>query len=283
LCADGALTQVKARALTLVNAGCRRARDDCGMKRPYVRALQGVALSVASPLGWLLLRWLDDANLWLELVWRPGIYVYLLFGTAAAFAGFGWYVGRQEERHRENSLHDVLTRLYNVRYFWSRLEDEHGFAVRHRRPLALLIGDIDWFKKVNDKWGHAAGDRVLAAVAGALMRLRRRGDTIARIGGEEFGVILPDTDLREATEVAERLREAVAALRFDSGFRSAAPYSVTMSFGAVALPLDEPQTMQTLYERADAAMYAAKRAGRNRVATGGAAGRQPGLPSAHAA
>jgi diguanylate cyclase (GGDEF)-like protein len=242
-----------------------------------------MVLSIGSPLGWLLLRWLDGVNLWLELVWRPGIYLYLLFGTAAAFAGFGWYVGRQEERHRENSLHDVLTRLYNMRYFWRRLEDEHGFAVRHRRPLALLVGDIDWFKKVNDQWGHAAGDRVLAAVAAALMRLRRRGDTIARIGGEEFGVILPDTDLREAVEVAERLRAAVAALRFDAGFRSETPYAVTMSFGAVALPLDEPQTMQTLYERADAAMYAAKRAGRNRVATDGAAGGQQELARASAA
>lgn len=239
-----------------------------GMRRRYVRALQGLGLSLVSPLGWLLLRWLDGANLWLELAWRPGIYLYLLFGTAAAFVTFGWYVGRQEERHRENSLHDALTGLYNTRYFWQRLEDEHGFAVRHRRPLALLIGDIDWFKSVNDQWGHTAGDRVLATVADALMRLRRRGDTIARIGGEEFGVILPETGMAEAVHVAERLRGAVAALRFDAGFRGGDPYAVTMSFGAAVSPLEHPETFRALYERADQAMYAAKRAGRNRVGTG---------------
>lgn len=237
------------------------------MKKPVIRALQGLALSVGSPLGWLLLRWADGANPWLEVVWHPGIYGYLLIGTAIAFAGFGWYVGRQEELHRDNSLHDALTGLYNTRYFWQRLEDERAFAARHRRPLALLIGDIDWFKKVNDTWGHAAGDRVLAAVAAALMQLRRRGDTVARIGGEEFGVILPETELHEAVRVAERLRIAVAALRFDGGFRIE-PYSITLSVGAAVAGADERASARALYERADAAMYAAKRTGRNRVSTG---------------
>jgi diguanylate cyclase (GGDEF)-like protein len=232
-----------------------------------VRALQGLALSLASPLGWLLLRWLDGAHPWLELVWHPGVYVYLLLGTAAAFGSFGWYVGQQEARHRENSLHDALTGIYNTRYFRQRLDDERAFAARHDRPLALLVGDLDWFKKVNDTWGHVAGDRVLAAVAGAMMALRRRGDTIARIGGEEFGMILPETDLAEAVRVAERLREAVAALRFDAGFRGD-PYGVTISFGAAAMVAGETLTAEALYERADRAMYAAKQAGRNRVSTG---------------
>lgn len=249
------------------------------MKRPQVRALQGLALATASPLGWLLLRWLDGADPWLELVWHPGIYLYLGVGTALAFSAFGWYVGWQEGRHHENSLHDALTGLYNTRYFWQRLEDEHAFALRHGRPLALLIGDIDWFKRVNDTWGHAAGDQVLAAVAAALMQARRRGDTVARIGGEEFGVILPETDLAEAVRVAERLREAVAALRFDAGFRGP-PYAVTMSFGAVAAPAAAPQAIGTLYERADAAMYAAKQAGRNCVSTGAPPPAGPAVPLA---
>jgi diguanylate cyclase (GGDEF)-like protein len=232
-----------------------------------IRALQGVVLSLGSPLGWLLLRRLDDANLWLDLVWHPGIYLYLLVGTAAAFGGFGWYVGRQEELHRDNSLHDALTGLYNTRYFRQRLEDERAFAARHARPLALLIGDIDWFKKVNDTWGHAGGDRVLAAVAGALMQARRRGDTVARIGGEEFGVILPETGLAEALRAAERLRAAVAALRFDPG-AGREPHGVTLSIGVATAGAADDITASALYERADAAMYAAKRAGRNRVSTG---------------
>lgn len=240
------------------------------MKRPRFRALQGLALSLASPLGWLLLRWIDGAQPWLELLWHPGVYVYMLLGTAGVFGAFGWYVGRQEEQHRDNSLHDALTGLYNTRYFWQRFRDERAFAERHGRPLALLIGDIDWFKKVNDTWGHVAGDRVLVEVARALMELRRRGDTVARIGGEEFGVILPETDLPEAARVAERLRERIDALRFDAGFRGD-PYGVTMSFGAAAVAAGEALTAEALYDRADTAMYAAKRAGRNRVSPEAAA------------
>lgn len=244
------------------------------MNRPVVRALQGLALSVGSPLGWLLLRWLGGANPWLELAWRPGVYLYMLGGTAVAFAAFGAYVGRQEELHRVNSLHDAMTGLHNTRYFWQRLDEERAFAERHNRPLALVIGDIDWFKKVNDTWGHVAGNRVLAAVAAVLMELRRRGDTVARIGGEEFGVILPETSLSEAVHVAERLREAIAALRFDAGFRGK-PYGVTISFGAAAAGAGEFGTAAALFERADAAMYDAKRAGRNRVSASAPASMEP--------
>src|SRR5258707_343548 len=137
----------------------------CAMKRPVVRALQGLALSVGSPLGWLALQWYEGSHPLIELLWHPGIYVYMLVCTALAFAGFGWYLGWQEELFRDNSLHDALTGLYNPRYFWLRLGDEQAFAARHRRPLSLLIGDLDLFKRVNDTHGHAVGNRVLVAVA----------------------------------------------------------------------------------------------------------------------
>lgn len=232
------------------------------MRRPLVRALQGLALSAASPLGWLALRVLGGVDPALELTWNAGVYLYMLGGTALAFAGFGWYVGRQEELRLEESLHDDLTGLYNTRYFWQRLKEEQAFAVRHQRPLALLIGDIDLFKRVNDTWGHAVGDRVLAAVAGAMLECRRRGDTLARVGGEEFAVILPETDLAEARRVAERLREGVAALRFEPPGRMLA---VTLSFGAAVSMPAHPLAAGTLYEVADAAMYEAKQQGRDRV------------------
>ena len=236
------------------------------MKRPLMRALQGMALSVGSPLGWLALQWLDGADPWLDLVWHPGVYVYMLVGTAFAFSSFGWYVGWQEERLRENALHDPLTNLYNTRYFWGRFDDEIAFARRHHRPLSLLIGDLDFFKRVNDRHGHAAGDAVLRAVAGALMEARRRGDTVARVGGEEFAVILPETDVAEAAQVAERMRKAVAALRFEPEQLEALPFEITMSFGAVAG--DGPAlNARALFAAADAAMYRAKQAGRNRVET----------------
>ena len=232
------------------------------MRKPLVRALQGVALSAGSPLGWLIVRVLHGVDPWLELLSNAGVYVYMLLGTALAFAGFGGYVGVQEALRLEESLHDALTGLYNTRYFWRHLREELAFAARHQRPLALLIGDIDRFKRVNDTWGHAEGDRVLAAVAAALMERRRRGDTLARVGGEEFAVILPETDLAEAQQVAERLREGVAALRLGPQARTPA---VTMSFGAVASAPERPLAAGTLYELADAAMYEAKEQGRDRV------------------
>lgn len=234
------------------------------MKRYWVRALQGLALSVGSPLGWLLLQWLGGADPWLQLVWSPGIYLYLLLGTAFAFSSFGWYAGWQEEQFREHSLHDSLTGLYNRRYFWRRLGDELAFAHRHARPLSLLVGDLDLFKRVNDTYGHPVGDKVLAAVAGALMSLRRRGDTVARVGGEEFAVILPETDAAEARRVAERLREAVAGLSFEV-HGAAEAFTITMSFGSVTALPGDPMAADAVFNAADLAMYRAKQAGRNCV------------------
>jgi diguanylate cyclase (GGDEF)-like protein len=258
------LTQVKGAVADRVHAG----RVD----KPLLRMLQGLALSAGGPAGWLLLQALGGADPALELAERPGVYLYMLFGTALAFGAFGWYVGTQEQRYRERSLHDALTGLYNSRYFWERLEDECAFALRHDRPLALLIGDLDLFKNVNDNWGHAAGDRVLAAVAAALMQARRRGDTVARVGGEEFAVILPETALAEALAAAERLREAVGALRFEFGRPSARHVAITLSVGAAVSTTAQPLTAGSLYERADAAMYRAKQAGRDRVTAAGEPG-----------
>lgn len=237
------------------------------MNKALIRILQGLALSAGAPLGWLTLQALAGADPRAELLAHPGLYAYMLLGTALAFGGFGWYSGTAEQRYRECSLHDALTGLYNSRYFWARLEDERAFALRHDRPLALLIGDLDRFKDVNDRWGHAAGDRVLATVAAALMRVRRRGDTVARVGGEEFALILPETDRPEALRVAERLRETVGALRVESGRPGVAHIAVTLSVGAAVSTPAQPLAAGALYERADAAMYRAKQGGRNRVMT----------------
>jgi diguanylate cyclase (GGDEF)-like protein len=239
------------------------------MKASPLRALQGAVLAIGSPLGWLAIRMFDGADPLLELTWRGGVYLYMLVGTVTVFAAFGWYVGRQEEHHRETSLHDSVTGLYNARYFRRRLEEELAFAGRHARPLSLLMGDLDFFKRVNDVHGHAVGDEVLAGVGAAFMKLRRRGDTVARVGGEEFAVILPDTDLAEATHVAERLRKAVAALPF-SVASTGRHFVVTMSLGAVAAPLGRGISATELFEAADAAMYRAKGAGRNCVSAAAA-------------
>lgn len=130
-------------------------------------------------------------------------------------------------------------------------------AGRYRRPLALAVLDIDHFKAVNDRHGHAVGDRIIAGLGVTLATDKRAVDIAARWGGEEFVVLFPETPLDGAEVVAERLRASVEAASYAEGV------PVTVSIGiAVAAPDDEPSA---LFERADAALYAAKHGGRNRV------------------
>jgi diguanylate cyclase (GGDEF)-like protein len=160
---------------------------------------------------------------------------------------------------------DELTGLGNRRYFESAYRTEWQRAARTGVPLAVIMADIDFFKGYNDTYGHLAGDRCLAAVAGGLRAaVRRPGDSAARYGGEEFAVILPDTDEAGAAAVAELVRAQVAARKLEHA-GSPEHRVVTLSLGVAALvpgPATEPAD---LLAAADHALYAAKQAGRNRV------------------
>jgi len=137
-------------------------------------------------------------------------------------------------------------------------------AARHGTPLSLLMLDLDHFKTINDRYGHAAGDRVLRATAVAWQAQLRGGrDGLGRIGGEEFAMIIPEASLEQALVVAERLREVTSALRFDDIDPS---LRVSVSIGA-ALAHREGDTCDALFDRADAALYRAKQQGRDRVAS----------------
>jgi diguanylate cyclase (GGDEF)-like protein len=166
-------------------------------------------------------------------------------------------------RIRDRVDRDGLTGLPNRAAFDERLEVEARRFHRYRRPLALLVLDLDHFKAVNDTYGHPTGDAVLQRVADLLRASTRDPDFPARYGGEEMVVILPETMLRPATEVAERIRAAVEATRFDHEGRS---IDLTVSIGVSACPecVDDPAD---LLRAADGALYQAKRDGRNRVAT----------------
>lgn len=161
---------------------------------------------------------------------------------------------------REQATRDPLTGLANRRHFHAHLQRQFEAATR-QRPLALIVIDIDHFKAINDRHGHAGGDVVLKAVGAALARHLRKNDLPGRIGGEEFAVLLPQTELEEARQVADRLRLALDALRPRIGD---ADIAVTASFGVAAGSPADP-TSDALYARADAALYEAKRGGRNRV------------------
>lgn len=158
---------------------------------------------------------------------------------------------------------DPVTGLYNRHHLDTTLPAAIDSARAGNRPLALLMIDLDALKPFNDRWGHAAGDRVLRTVAEALQGSVRVTDTIARYGGDEIAVVMPDTDHATARALASRLVEVVAGTRI--GRAGDGPSGVTVSIGLAVLD-DRDVDARALLLRADDALYAAKRAGRNRVA-----------------
>jgi diguanylate cyclase (GGDEF)-like protein len=156
---------------------------------------------------------------------------------------------------------DPLTELCNRRHFIELTEKEMARAMRHHRPLALCIVDVDLFKPVNDRYGHISGDEVLRQIAAIARRYVRSDDVAARIGGEEFAVLLPECDAAAAYGFAERLRIAIAAAVFSPGGE---PQQITVSIGIAALS-PERDTRNRLMAAADSALYRAKKEGRNRV------------------
>lgn len=157
---------------------------------------------------------------------------------------------------------DALTGLPNRRKFEEQLQQEWLRVQRYRTPCALLMLDVDNFKRVNDQWGHAVGDTVLKTLGEQCVLLLRETDCIGRLGGEEFAILLPQSDLARAHDTAERVREALAAIVLPVGDKDVLQF--TVSIGCTALDISDKNSAQTM-ARADSAMYRAKSLGRNRV------------------
>jgi diguanylate cyclase (GGDEF)-like protein len=169
------------------------------------------------------------------------------------------------EKMSELVLTDPLTGLANRRHFDQTLASEWDRAMREKHPLGLLMIDIDHFKAFNDTHGHAAGDDCLKAVAQALRaHCARPGDLVCRWGGEEFAVILPGTDAAGAGHLARELVDVVRALGLEHGKSDVSP-CVTISAGSASVAQSNDGSTAALVEKADAALYAAKQAGRNRA------------------
>jgi diguanylate cyclase (GGDEF)-like protein len=169
---------------------------------------------------------------------------------------------RLREKLRSQSVRDPLTALYNRRYLDETLELELARGLRAKTPIAVIMLDIDHFKKFNDAFGHEAGDQVLKEVADVLATSMRRGDVAGRFGGEEFLLIMPGADLERAMSRADTMRETIGALDLAKGGQKLG--RVTASFGVAIFPVDG-ETSHALVQTADKALYAAKAAGRNRV------------------
>ncbi len=157
---------------------------------------------------------------------------------------------------------DGLTGLVVRRHLESRMEEEFRRAARYKTPLAYIMTDIDHFKKFNDTYGHQIGDLVLKEVATLVREVVRETDVAGRYGGEEFGVLLTETEPDGAMQFAERLRAAVESAVFES---EAGDLKVTISVGVCAIPANNPKSIAEMIKMADSALYVCKRNGRNRV------------------
>ncbi|WP_417068671.1 diguanylate cyclase [Niveibacterium terrae] len=162
----------------------------------------------------------------------------------------------------EQAIRDGLTGLYNRRHFFALAAREFGLAIRHTRPMSVLMIDLDHFKKINDRFGHAAGDHVLQSLAMQMGSALRQSDLLGRYGGEEFAALLTDTVELEARRIAERLRAEVATAHIHWGEHQ---LGCTLSLGIAHMDPDRDVSIEALIERADQALLRAKRSGRNRM------------------
>jgi diguanylate cyclase (GGDEF)-like protein/PAS domain S-box-containing protein len=204
----------------------------------------------------------DGSRIW---VWERGRGVEEEDGTVVLE---GIVLDISDRKTLENELEEMATRdpltgLFNRREMSRVLEEELDRARRYQRPMAVLWVDFDHFKDVNDTFGHAAGDSVLRSISRLLLGSVRSVDAIGRFGGEEFVIVLPEMDLEEAQDTAERLRRKVAEKPKPLGNGQEVP--LTISVGVAVYP-DHGQTAPTLCAAADKAMYLAKQRGRNCVA-----------------
>ena len=227
------------------------------------RVSQLVLLAVVSDVLFLLVELVAGLDPLSDFQQHPFLYLYMLLGTIAAFTVFGVVLGSREALLEEMAFRDSLTGLHNSRYLHARLREELASAKRDKRPTSLVLLDIDHFKKVNDQYGHPVGDQVIQFVGRIIQSVSREGEVTARVGGEEFALLLPNTSTREAAAAAERLRGVLgrASIRIGSGHRLA----VTVSAGVACANDDGGRDAAVLYRRADQALYRAKDQGRNRV------------------
>ncbi len=195
-----------------------------------------------------------------DAVRRPGDLIYVGVSSAIAFTIFGYVVGRQADRLAELSETDPLTGLANARRLFDSLETELARSRRYREPLALVLVDLDGLKRVNDHFGHHAGDEAIRGLAGVIRAQLRQTDVAARWGGDEFAVLAPSTSADAAVALAERIRASIPGQSDTwelSGSLGVATVDPTAGEDAV--------DSATLMRAADAALYEAKRTGRNKV------------------
>jgi diguanylate cyclase (GGDEF)-like protein len=233
----------------------------------FVGARTGHAFCLVSVVIWFAVNSdVERGSSWQVASWNIGLrlamflFVALLVGTARDLL--------ESERHR--SRIDELTGVLNARAFYEVMSRELERARRSRRPLSVAYIDLDDFKAMNDRYGHAAGDELLRTFARCAKETVRTLDTIARLGGDEFAILLPDTDGEGALGAIARFRERTSAI-------DGAP--IGYSVGVITCDDDRPTSVDSVIQRADTLMYTAKRLGKNRYVHARFADALDGLPS----
>ena len=221
----------------------------------YATRSIGLLVAALSGAGWV------TGEVFELIHGHPLIFIWNAFMRISVFLVLAYLLSSLRARLLEVSIQartDPLTGLYNRRHLYERAEGELQRARRHERPLTLISIDVDDFKTINDRYGHAVGDAVLCAVSDVLHQITRETDVAARTGGDEFVVLLPETNATAAHEVAEKLQNALRRRMGEIGRKA------TFSFGVVTFERP-PATMDEMFRLVDAQLYGAKHLGKDRM------------------
>ena len=223
-------------------------------RRPNIIVIMAVLGSMLTIMGYFLSP--ASGILFEVVVINRGLALFAIWSVAIV----SFIHLKELARLEPLATRDQLTNLFNRHYFSSEIVRQINFWRRHQQPLSILLLDVDYFKKVNDTYGHIAGDYALKTIAEICLKQVRDIDTIARVGGEEFAVLLPSTAVNGAMQMAERMRAAVQAYTFKY---EGLEFNITVSIGVTELT-DESWSITELLKAVDKMLYEAKRTGRNR-------------------
>jgi len=253
------------QSLTVVVAVLQKRKENPGIGQYFLVTgfLVLIAMLLLQGLGVMLYR--DEIKSVSSSHWVTSL-VFLVSALCTVVVSLGLILmakERADERNRNLAMRDELTGLVNRRALLESLEQQLALARRHGQALALLMIDVDYFKHVNDTHGHLSGDRVLKAMTRAIVTRTRAQDLPGRLGGEEFLVILPNTGLQGAAQLAEVLRQDIETSEFQS--IAGKPITITISLGLCERGQLKEASCDDLISAADQALYLAKKKGRNRV------------------